>query len=722
MRANLLSLQQTADLMGTTQNRLATGKRVNSALDGPVNYFAAQSLSNRAADISALLDGMGQAIQSIKAASEGIDAAKKVVEQMKSVANTAAQTASDAVSATTAIEATGRVDVTRQLANSASSAANSDNVTLLTNLNNFTTGAKLGVLIGQTLEISTVNSGVHEFTVAEDSTMNDLQKFVDDLSFDNAAGTGALNLTGEIVGGKFALFVSKTNSVANADDITIGGNMRTVLGLGTSITGSSTANTSVTGSLVIGSGPSYLVDNDAAHRLTAMTDVSGSSIGLEYGDTLTVQQGPNGAMHTFYLGFDDTQSDVDSAGTAGALSANEDAYGITAEDLDVWLDNQTQLTGSITSTGQLKIATANATTIGYTLGGSVVTKLGMSSSVAGAGGTSTGTTKMYVAEQSNTPYAETTTLIRDLSRANGQVIRALAANTTVADDGNAEFDLAPGETITVQTTTGTDTIRLKNGWTVQNTLDAINAADAGLTVTINGQGNLVVDNQTAGVVTFAGTVGTALFNAAAPQTALGFAVNTTGNEVTATATLYGAYQTKGGGTTNGVPSDTYIKQYDTLHSQLDKLVQDASYQGTNLISSEANSPMKVVFNEEASNANKLEVASVDMTTTGLGIAVATANWSSTSAVETAIESLTGALTALRNQSSNFGQNLTLVQTRQDFANNIIATLNEGADKLTLADMNEEGANMLALQTRSQLGTQSLALASQANASVLRLFG
>ena len=63
-----------------------------------------------------------------------------------------------------------------------------------------------------------------------------------------------------------------------------------------------------------------------------------------------------------------------------------------------------------------------------------------------------------------------------------------------------------------------------------------------------------------------------------------------------------------------------------------------------------------------------------------------------------------------------------MKTRQDFANNIIATLNEGADKLTLADMNEEGANMLALQTRSQLGTQSLALASQANASVLRLFG
>ena len=138
MRANLLSLQQTSRLMGITQNRLATGKAVNSALDGPINYFAAQSLSNRANDISALLDGMGQAIQSIKAASEGIDAAKKVVEQMKSVANTAAQDASTAASTTTAIETKGRVDSVRQLPTATNSDATAaDDTTLLTNLNNY---------------------------------------------------------------------------------------------------------------------------------------------------------------------------------------------------------------------------------------------------------------------------------------------------------------------------------------------------------------------------------------------------------------------------------------------------------------------------------------------------------------------------------------------------------------------------------------------------------
>jgi flagellin-like hook-associated protein FlgL len=327
---------------------------------------------------------------------------------------------------------------------------------------------------------------------------------------------------------------------------------------------------------------------------------------------------------------------------------------------------------------------------------------------------------MYIADQSDTPVASSTTLIRDLSRANGEVIRALAHTTDVGSASTA--DLAPGETLTVLTTTGTDTIRIGNNWTVQSLMDAVTAVDSGLTLSLNGQGQFVIDNQTAGTITFGGTVGNALFNNAAPQTDKSFDVNVTGSEHTSQVTMYAAFGTKDGGNTSGVPSDTYISQFDTLHSQLDKLVEDASYQGTNLIGGTSNSPLNVVFNEAATDANKLAIAAVDMTTSGLGISEAEGTWTDTDAVEAAIESLTAALTTLRDQSSTFGQNLTLVQTRQDFANNIISTLREGADKLTLADMNEEGANMLALQTRSQLGTQSLALASQANASVLRLFG
>jgi flagellin len=62
-----------------------------------------------------------------------------------------------------------------------------------------------------------------------------------------------------------------------------------------------------------------------------------------------------------------------------------------------------------------------------------------------------------------------------------------------------------------------------------------------------------------------------------------------------------------------------------------------------------------------------------------------------------------------------------VQSREDFTNNMINTLETGAANLTLADTNEEGANLLALQTRQQLSTTSLSLATQADQNVLRLF-
>jgi flagellin len=72
VRANLLQLQKTTDLITTTQSRLATGKRVNTALDNPVNFFTAQGLSNRASDLSNLLDSMSTAINTIQAANNGI--------------------------------------------------------------------------------------------------------------------------------------------------------------------------------------------------------------------------------------------------------------------------------------------------------------------------------------------------------------------------------------------------------------------------------------------------------------------------------------------------------------------------------------------------------------------------------------------------------------------------------------------------------------------------
>ena len=98
IRANVLSLQQTTALMGRTQDRLATGKEVNSAVDDPTRFFASQQHKNRANDLLSLKSDMGEAIQAVKAADKGITAINSLLQQMKGIA-TAARSATAATAA-----------------------------------------------------------------------------------------------------------------------------------------------------------------------------------------------------------------------------------------------------------------------------------------------------------------------------------------------------------------------------------------------------------------------------------------------------------------------------------------------------------------------------------------------------------------------------------------------------------------------------------------------
>ena len=99
MRANLFSLQQTSRDMETTQNRLATGLKVNTALDDPINFFTAQEHRLRASDLASRKDGMSEAIQTIKAANVGVEGVNNLIAQAKSLAQSA-------MSAATTTEAT----------------------------------------------------------------------------------------------------------------------------------------------------------------------------------------------------------------------------------------------------------------------------------------------------------------------------------------------------------------------------------------------------------------------------------------------------------------------------------------------------------------------------------------------------------------------------------------------------------------------------------------
>ena len=169
------------------------------------------------------------------------------------------------------------------------------------------------------------------------------------------------------------------------------------------------------------------------------------------------------------------------------------------------------------------------------------------------------------------------------------------------------------------------------------------------------------------------------------------------------------------GTINPNDRDSSITQFNEILGQIDQIASDSSYKGVNLLKGD---DLKVIFNEDRSSY--LDVEGKDATSGGLKLSAVT-DWSTSDAVDTSISQVEAAINTLRDMASEFGNNYSIVQTRQDFTENLINVLEEGADNLTLADMNEESANMLALQTRQQLAINSLSLASQAAQSVLSLF-
>jgi flagellin len=159
---------------------------------------------------------------------------------------------------------------------------------------------------------------------------------------------------------------------------------------------------------------------------------------------------------------------------------------------------------------------------------------------------------------------------------------------------------------------------------------------------------------------------------------------------------------------------TLEKNYNELQTQIDALVQDSNYRGVSLLRGDT---LTTYFNEDRSN--KLVTTGSDLTSSGLGLH--SADFGSTANADAAASDARDALSKANDFGSTIANSLAILQSRQDFTKNTSQVLSDGADKLTLADQNEEGAKMLALQTRLQLGVTSLSLAAQSQQSILKLF-
>lgn len=632
MRSNLLSLKNTQSLLDKTQDRLSTGYKVNSAMDNPSSYFTAQSLNSRADDLSTLLDSIGQAISTLEVADEGITTLQEFVEQAKSIANSARDTANVASKAVsenvTFNSATAKTDL---LTDMVANAAAGDNFTI--RLGDATTmEGTANVSADQTLqEIGIAENGVVEMIVGDKTyefTFTAAASGITDATVDETTGVTKQSFG---IGTTLEDFMSEVV-------YTVG---RKVLNAEVK-EGKLTFNTLDNSSLVIRSTAGF----DSGKTATAATIATATTAKFAKGD-------------------------------------NTNNTSVTGASIDITVNGQVQkvdISEFIDPTTGALVAGADT---GATTLKAVVEKINSTLGSEGIVAQVNGTT-LEIYNSNNTGTKPTVAVTNGvLSGGDDAAITANAAVTEgaakISTNFNKVFGFDEGYTVTIT-----------EGMTVEQFRQAVDGLE-GISADFDSKGHMVISGEQGDDMVLADS-GDGNFI----RSLLG------GNVVSAT---------------NGSNERAkYAEQFDGVLDQIDQLVQDTSYKGINLLNGD---DLTVVFNE--SRTSTLELKGVTFNSTGLGFTASEAEWKDNANIDKSLDQITKATSLLRAQASEFGQNLSTVQIREDFTENMINNLQTGADKLTLADMNEEAANMLALQTRQQLGVNSLSMASQAAQSVLQLF-
>jgi flagellin len=327
VRQNLLSLQSTADLLATTQNRLSTGKKVNSALDNPTNFFTAQGLDARASDINNLLDGIGNGVGVLQQANTGITALQKLVDSAKSIATQVLQ-APAGYSAKSSVSSTA---IAGASANNLNPAAN----TLLV-------GSVVNNNAGAPAPITAATKLV---TAAASDTLA-------------ATPTGVLTVNGKTITFSATQTTSTTDAAGNVTLGTGAGStlsIQDVLNAFDSITGATVPSTVVGGKLTISSGTaSDLVISGTATSLSSLGLTAGTTalVGALSGLTLTIGATGGGTPTSITFG----------NGSGGTVKSLNDLNAALAPN---------NLQASVSATGVISIVTTNdaaSATIG-TIGG-----------------------------------------------------------------------------------------------------------------------------------------------------------------------------------------------------------------------------------------------------------------------------------------------------------------------------------------------------------------
>lgn len=273
---------------------------------------------------------------------------------------------------------------------------------------------------------------------------------------------------------------------------------------------------------------------------------------------------------------------------------------------------------------------------------------------------------------------------------------------------SAYSGIAVGDAFSIAVGTGgTATFTVGVSTTIADLVTAIGASDSALTASYDTTSKAIEVSATTGAeVTFTNTSGTAIAS-------LGL-TNGTSTLTSGTAVTYGS----SGSATQVASLNT---DYASILGQIDTLLSDASYKGTNLLS--GNNDFIVKFNADGSSSLTLTGLNLGVTNnTELKFTLDATGYDFTgTGIGTALADTQNAIDHLRSVASTFGTGLGIVQTRKDFTDELVSVLQKGSGKLINANLEEESANLLALQTRQALGIQSLSIANQSQQSVLSLF-
>ena len=765
VRSNLLSLQNTADLMAKTQERLATGNKVNSALDNPTNFFTASSLNSRAGDLGRLLDSVANATQTLQAADNGISAITQLVESAQASARQALQVKGQQ---TTSI-VTG-------------SAGATFNPAALTTVNGDNSGSvPAGLTADAAADITTTGTFSADADITAISTV-DLNGAagVDTTTLDSLSAPGAALANGEQItisvnGSDFTVNFSNSGatSITGGNTLNVNittetianfaGNLNTLLGADVAVASDGTGGITFTPTSNVES--IAFSDNDAGDAVlqklglddtnaNLVTDGANAAIATRNSEIEALISGGGGSLQVDFGGT--TLGTVTFGTGAGQVASRDDLIstlnGFTGISASVNVGNTisiqatdsndadsaivlTSSNGAVQTAFNFDVSSALDSTVGLATTATANNLLTQGAVVAGEAievtvGDSPPLRVLFgngTGEVST--IGELNTRLQSLSNGAASVdargeINITANNAgdsvTVGGDTNAltSFGLTAGETNSLIDGTNIalgDKLNIQVG--TNTTLNIVFGTGAGQVNTLNelteALGNLAggtatIDNTT-GAITIEARQGTDNITVSG--------TNAADVDKPSVRSAFGLPSSGVSTTTDSTERASLRSQYNELLTQVDELAEDAGFNGVNLLNGDN---LKVIFNEDGSS--KLDITGVRFDSSSLGISRASSGYfQSDSNIEATLSTLDTVIGNLRSQASQFGSNLSVVETRENFTTSMINTLETGAANLTLADTNEEGANLLALQTRQQLSSTALSLASQADQNVLRLF-